>query len=287
MYAGSTTRRPTSSCVPAPLRSVVSNTVGCQSSFAESAASFALSPGMLAPVLERTMLVEAHLEALVRVQHRSPSAEPDAVRLLRREPSRRGRARGARADVVDPLARAQQPVRPRVVRLPHCAAVRREREAADARPCSGRATARPRRRRLRARARRRALSRARAAGARQGRARRGPARRRGECCRASRRPATRPSSRRAQRGSAAPRRASVSSTSAAATSWSTISRFTCTSCQTRYGLSVAIAAATRPARRRSTTRADLVDEPGRRDRERRSARCRSTTSARRRPSRWG
>ena len=47
MYAGSITRRPMSNCVPAPLRSLVSRTFGCQSTFAESAASFALSPGCL------------------------------------------------------------------------------------------------------------------------------------------------------------------------------------------------------------------------------------------------
>ena len=42
---GSTTRRPTSRLVPAPGRPLVSNTFGCQRSFAESAASFAFSPG--------------------------------------------------------------------------------------------------------------------------------------------------------------------------------------------------------------------------------------------------
>ena len=65
---------------------------------------------------------------------------------------------------------------------------------------------------------------------------------------------------------------SVSSTSAAATSWSTISRLTCTSCQTRYGFSVAIAAATRPARAAEHAAPDLVDEQRGRDRDERSAR---------------
>jgi len=45
MYTGSITLRPMSSCVPPPLRPLVSNTVGCHRSFAESAISFAFPPG--------------------------------------------------------------------------------------------------------------------------------------------------------------------------------------------------------------------------------------------------
>ncbi len=47
---------------------------------------------------------------------------------------------------------------------------------------------------------------------------------------------------------------SVSSTSAAARTWSVISRFTCMSCQARYGLRVATAAATKPQRDEPNTR---------------------------------
>ena len=86
---------------------------------------------MLAYPIDRTVLVEAHLEALVRMQ-RPTVAQPDAVCLLGRQPARSGRTGRMPADVVDPLARAQQAVRARVVRLPQRASVRRQREAADA-----------------------------------------------------------------------------------------------------------------------------------------------------------
>jgi hypothetical protein len=45
MYTGSAKRRPMSRFVPAPLRPVVSKTLGCQRSFVERAISFAFCPG--------------------------------------------------------------------------------------------------------------------------------------------------------------------------------------------------------------------------------------------------
>ena len=53
---------------------------------------------------------------------------------------------------------------------------------------------------------------------------------------------------------------SVQRTSAAATSWSSISRLRCTSCQTRYGFSVGDDRRDTPARRDEHARADRVDE---------------------------
>ena len=247
MYAGSITLRPTSSCVPAPLRSLVSRTFGCQSTFAESAASFALSPGCRRHVLDREVLVEAHLEALVGVE-RLPVAQPDAVRLFRRQPARCRRSRRVPADVVDPLARAQEVVRAGVVRLPHRAAVRREREAADAHLVPDE----PGRDRDRSAREHESGDESGRAGARQapGDVQRAEDRQKNETGVAEHRDA-RDELRGAPRATGVGRSttSSVSRTSAAATSWSTISRLTCTSCQTRYGFSVAIAAATRPARR--------------------------------------
>src|SRR5581483_2675293 len=57
-----------------------------------------LPAGVVAPVVEREILVEAHLQALVWMQP-LPRAEPDAVRLLRRQPPRIRRAWGMPADV--------------------------------------------------------------------------------------------------------------------------------------------------------------------------------------------
>ena len=64
------------------------------------------------------------------------------------------------------------------------------------------------------------------------------------------------------------------------TTWSTISRLTCTSCQTRYGFSVAIAAATSPARGADDAAADLVDEQRGHDREHDLRERRSTSQLR-------
>ena len=195
-------------------------------------------------------------------RRRARSARPAADR--RRARGQSG-APGTRRHVVDPAPVGEQVVGLRVVRLPERARVGRDREAARPAPGCARPTARPRappRRAPRAPPRPAGLA-PEQVGREQQRQQQQPRVREDREPRdgAERRPPAR-----ASRRSAA---TSASSTIAAPSSWSRISRFRWTSCQTRYGCSVAIAAASRPrARLRRDAAADLVDEQRDGDRDR-------------------
>ena len=178
--------------------------------------------------------------------------------------------------VVDPAAAGEHAVGGGVVRLPERATVRRDRKAADRDPVADD----PRREREREAASitpRTGTSDARplpeepaADDEREQDQARVPEHRDAEH-RAEARP---PRTERRRAG----RTSSASRTSAAASSWSRISRFMWTSCQTRYGCSVVSSAATRADALVRDALADRVDEPRRRRARPRSARARSRAS---------